>query len=187
MHTPRFSLEDNAWWSATVTLSSWAGFQTRGGAYGSTSSAQPGNGTVRVLFAPEGRGPEPLEEGELRLINWFFANEPDVSAAAQQALLDAYPDIQEQFGLETDDGKEMWNADSVGDLKSLVGLHTVHIHQVSRDGVPYVGFELGCEWDAEHGLGVLMNGTRTVEVGGADTAILLWLARQDAEGAEGAP
>lgn len=68
-----------------------------------------------------------------------------------------------------------------------MGLHTVHIHQVSRDGVPYVGFELGREWDAVHGLGVLMNGTRTVEVGGADTAILLWLARQDAEGAEGAP
>ncbi|MBE9140043.1 hypothetical protein IQ254_23070 [Nodosilinea sp. LEGE 07088] len=187
MQTPRFSLEDKTWWKASVKLSSWAGFQARGGAYGSSSSAQPSSGVVQVCFAPEGRGSEPLAEGELSSINWFFANEPEVSAAVQQTILDAYPEIQEQFGFETDDGTEMQNANSIEDLKGLVGLHSVNIHQISRNGIPYIGFELGCDWDGEHGLGVLMHGTRMVEVGGADTAILLWMARQHAEESEGQP
>jgi hypothetical protein len=57
----------------------------------------------------------------------------------------------------------------------------VNVHQVQKDGIPYVGFEFACTWDEEHGLGVLMHGTRTVEIGGADTAFLLWLAEVDAE------
>jgi hypothetical protein len=62
-----------------------------------------------------------------------------------------------------------------------VGLYAVNIHQLDNDGVPYVGYEFGCEWDEEHGLGVLMHGTRLIEVGFADTAILLWIAERDAE------
>lgn len=69
---------------------------------------------------------------------------------------------------------------SIEDFRDLIGLHAVNIHQVEKDGIPYAGFEFGCTWDAEHGLGVLMHGTRTVEIGGADTAILLWIAKEDA-------
>ena len=68
-----------------------------------------------------------------------------------------------------------------GDFRRLTGLHAVHVHQVTKDGVPYVGFEFGCTWDDEHGLGILMHGQRAVEIGGADTAFLLWIAEQDAE------
>ena len=76
-----------------------------------------------------------------------------------------------------------------GDFRRLTGLHAVHVHQVAlralndelADGVPYVGFEFGCTWDDEHGLGILMHGQRAVEIGGADTAFLLWIAEQDAE------
>ena len=62
-----------------------------------------------------------------------------------------------------------------------MGLYAVNIHQLDNDGVPYVGYEFGCEWDEEHGLVVLMHGTRLIEVGFADTAILLWIAERDAE------
>lgn len=183
MQTPRFSLDDNTCWTATTKLSSWAEFQERGDAYGAVSSEEPSSGTVKVCFAPEGRGQEPLQASELSAISWFFAHEPKVSEAVQNAILVAYPELQEQFGFETDDGSEMPAASSVEDLKKLMCLQSVNIHQVSRDGVPYIGFELGCAWDREHGLGVLMHGERVIEVGGADTAILLWLARKDAEGA----
>lgn len=43
------------------------------------------------------------------------------------------------------------------------------------------GFRVRVQVDPEHGLGVLTHDTRVVEVGGADTAILLWIARRDAE------
>lgn len=67
------------------------------------------------------------------------------------------------------------------DLHSLIGLSSVNVHQVQKDGIPYTGFEFSCTWDEEHGLGVLMHGTRTVQIGGADTAILLWIAEEDAQ------
>jgi hypothetical protein len=36
-------------------------------------------------------------------------------------------------------------------LEDLVSLVKVHIDQVQRDGVAYVGYQLRCAWDAEHG------------------------------------
>ena len=53
-------------------------------------------------------------------------------------------------------------------------------HPLEIDGAPNVDFESGCTWGSEHGLGILMLGTRIVEIGGSDTAILLWIAERDA-------
>jgi hypothetical protein len=72
-----------------------------------------------------------------------------------------------------------------GSSCALIGLHDVYVHQVLKDGLPYVGYEFGCTWDGEHGLGVLVHGTRVVEVGGAQTAMTLWIAKQDAHGDAG--
>jgi hypothetical protein len=69
---------------------------------------------------------------------------------------------------------------AVDGFRSLIGLHSLNVHQLEHGGLPYVGFEFGCTWDGEHGLGILMHGTRVVEIGGADTAILLWIAERDA-------
>lgn len=66
------------------------------------------------------------------------------------------------------------------DFRRLIGLHIVHVHQLLKEGIPYIGFEFGCTWDGEHGLGILMHGTRVVEVGDADTAFTLWIAEEDA-------
>ena len=53
-------------------------------------------------------------------------------------------------------------------FRSLIGLYNVNIHPLVEDGPsPYLGYEFGCSWDVEHGLGVLMHGLRVVEVGGA--------------------
>lgn len=182
MQLPRFVLEDRTWWTATARLPSWAGFQARAGEYGARSSDHPNDGTVRVCFAPEGRGGGPLVPDELGLIGWFFEHEAEVSDAVQKALLAAYSSLQDQNQVDAGEGSDLPDARTVQDLKRHLGLYAVNIHQVSRDGIPYMGFELGCSWDGEHGLGVLMHGMQAVEIGGADTAILLWLARQHAEG-----
>jgi hypothetical protein len=67
------------------------------------------------------------------------------------------------------------------DLRSMVELESVHVHQVVAGGLPYLGFALRCDWDEEHGAGVLLHGTRVVETGDQDTAFLLWIAERDAE------
>ncbi|HET7543890.1 MAG TPA: hypothetical protein VFK05_28660 [Polyangiaceae bacterium] len=67
------------------------------------------------------------------------------------------------------------------EFHSLLGVHTIYVHQIQHAGLPYVGFAFGCTWDIEHGLGVLMHGSRVVEIGGEDTAFTGWRAEQDAD------
>ena len=59
---------DESFWKAEVELTDWRGFQSRGGSYGSLDSADPADGNVTLVFAPEGRGDEPLTESELILV-----------------------------------------------------------------------------------------------------------------------
>jgi hypothetical protein len=58
----------------------------------------------------------------------------------------------------------------------------VHILPVERDGLGYIGFELGCSWDEEHGVGVMLHGGRIIDIGSADTAFLSWIAERDKNG-----
>jgi hypothetical protein len=64
-------------------------------------------------------------------------------------------------------------------LRGLVTLTTVHLHWPQRNGLAYVGYELACAWDSEHGVGVMTHGERIVAIGQADTAILGWVAERD--------
>ena len=50
---------------------------------------------------------------------------------------------------------------------------------VEKDGIAYVGYEFGCIWDDEHGLGVMTHKTRIIDFGGADSSFLTWIARKD--------
>jgi hypothetical protein len=176
-----FNLEDDIWWTTDAVLPSWRGFQARSGAYGAQSSAEPSDGSVHIVFAPEGRGQEPLTEAEVASVYWVLDNEATVSKALLSALLAEYPSLQEQYGYSAEEQAQfMPEVTAIDGFRNLIGLHSVNVHPVRIDGVPYIGFELGCTWDDEHGLGVLMQGTRVVEIGGADTAILLWIAENDA-------
>jgi hypothetical protein len=181
LKAPQFILEDDLWWTTQVELPSWKGFQSRKGAYAAREDASASDGFVPIVFAPEGRGNQPLTDPEISLVVWVIENEAALASAAISSLLQEYPSLQKLYGYS---GKEkadlMPDIKSADDLRGLIGLHAVNIHPVVKDGIPYVGFELGCNWDDEHGLGILVHGTRTVEIGGADSAILQWVAERDA-------
>jgi hypothetical protein len=178
---PQFSREHSRLWTATAVLPSWRGFQSRQGGYGAQNRDAPSDGLVRVVFAPEGRGKEPLTAPEMSSVLWVIDHEASISSALLESLLKEYPSLQKQYSYSgARKARLMPDIKSVEDFRGLIGLHAINIHQVKRDGIPYVGFEFGCTWDEEHGLGILMHGTRTVEIGGADTAILLWIAKEDA-------
>jgi hypothetical protein len=179
---PQFNLERDHWWATTVLLPSWKGFQSRTGDYGAQDSAAPSDGFVQIVFAPEGRGTEPLTDSEISAITWVIEHEASISSAVISSLLREYPSLQERYGYSGKEKAELMpDIKSAEDLRALIGLTSINVHQVQTDGIPYVGFEFGCTWDEEHGLGILMHGTRTVQIGGADTAFLLWIAEQDAQ------
>jgi len=60
-----------------------------------------------------------------------------------------------------------------------MGLVAIHVLGVAKGGVAYVGLELGCDWDEEHGAGLMLHKARIVKVGGADTSFLEWIAERD--------
>jgi hypothetical protein len=178
----QFELEDDIWWTTTAIFPSWKGFQIRDGAYGSQNSNLPSDGRVKIVFAPEGRGNEPLSEVEISSVNWVVENEAAISESLLAFLLGKYPEFQKQYGYIGDEKSQfMPDVSSTEDFRNLIGLHSVNVHPIRKNGIPYVGFEFGCTWDEEHGLGALMHGTRPVEIFGADTAILLWIAERDAK------
>jgi hypothetical protein len=178
--SPLFVLKNDRFWTTTGILPSWKGFQSRRGPYGARDTAQASDGIVEVVFAPEERGTEPLSEVELASVSWVIENEASISQALIASLFREYRSLQELYKYAGQEKAELMpDIQSAEEFRSLIGLHTVYVHQVQRDGIPYAGFEFGCTWEPEHGLGILMHGNRTVKIGWADTAFLLWIAVKD--------
>lgn len=177
---PNFDWDDY-FWITSAKLPAWAGYQVRGGAYGSVSAKGASDGTVKILFAPEGRRDGPLTDEEVGLVKWVIDNQNAVHDAMLERLFAEYPDIRERY-LDWFGEEEAKTAlpivRSEHDLKKIVGVVSINVHQIAKDGKPYVGVELGCTWEVEHGLGVLLHGATALEVGGTDTAILLWKAKR---------
>jgi hypothetical protein len=175
-------------WTGRVTLSSWAGFQSRVGPYGSSTSSAPGDGTVRLSVAAESLAP-PLPE-QAAAYEYLLANQEAIRDVLLAAIIEEYPLIRRNVlgggGIDPADMPEQLSPD---DLTSRIGLAVVHVLRVAKDGIAYTGFEFGCTWDEEHGLGMMMHRGRVVEfpengvgkVNGADLASEEWLAQEDAD------
>lgn len=50
-------------------------------------------------------------------------------------------------------------------LRPWIRLRSVSIFSHAKDDESYLGFAFGCEWDVEHGLGVLIHHTNVVSIG----------------------
>jgi hypothetical protein len=162
-------IEDGLWWCANLCLPSWAGYQSRFGPYTSVDKSEPSDGRAKFCFAPEGRGVAPLNGKEQGLIAWFECNELAVSAAVRAAIMQWCAN------------EGIYDFLDEASLKLNCGLYSINIHVADGGDLPYIGYELGCTWEEEHGLGVMMHGTRLVAIGHADTALHLWVAQQDAD------
>jgi hypothetical protein len=174
-------------WRAHATLASWAGFQARRRPDASRGTQRLSDGSVVIVLAGLPAMAPPAKDA-LDRVAWLLDHEREVSGALLRGLLAQYARLQTAYDCEPPERDRLMPAvRSPEDFRPLIGLRAVHVHPLTKDGIPYLGFELDCTWDDEHGLGVLMHGTRVVEIGEADTAILLWIAERDAaEGARGA-
>jgi hypothetical protein len=174
---------DGFFWTAQAQLPSWVGYQNRNGPYGSISSDEPSDGLVTIVVEPEGGKESPLTEQERASVQGWLDHEAEVASAVLEGLLAEYPRLQQLYGYEGAERETyMPDVSRAEEFRQSIGLHNVHFVPLLKEGLPYVGYEFSCTWDGEHGLGVLMHGSRVVEVGGADTAFTLWIAKQDARG-----
>lgn len=174
---------DNHAWVGKTLLPSWKGFETRQGAYAARSSIKTSDGTIRLNVIPlEGKEKQPPTPEQAAAFQFLLDNEAAIQVSVLNAIFEAYPDWQDEYGFEDEEAEELMPAIEESDqLKRLIGLSTVHILPVAKNGIAYVGFELGCTWDDEHGLGTMTHQKRVVKVGGADTSFLEWIAANDTQ------
>jgi hypothetical protein len=177
---------DEYFWTGEAVLPSWAGFQSRRGAYGAASSGKKSDGSARLTVTPvnvEARTP-PLAE-QVLAFRLLLENERAVADSILHAVFAEYPGMRKSYGYDEEEAaKFMPEIKQAKQLRTLIGLSNVHVLNVAKDGIGYTGFEFGCTWDDEHGLGIMMHRDRVVKIGGADTSFLEWIAERDAN-AEG--
>jgi hypothetical protein len=177
---------DQFFWAGDVVLRSWAGFQSRRGAYGSVSSRDESDGSARLTITPEkDDAPTPPLPEQVRAFQFLLGNEHSLSISVLAAIFSEYPTLRNSYDYDEEEAVELMpEIERAEQLRSLIGLSNIHVLSVAKDGVAYLGFEFGCTWDNEHGLGVMTHRDRVVEVGGADTSFLAWIAERDAKSHE---
>ncbi len=112
-------------------------------------------------------------------------NAASVFGAALQSVYDEYNSIREDFAncLTPDEAARLVpDVSAPTQLLPLISLGTITVHRIFSDGLAYIGLSFGCTWDHEHGLGVLIHGSRIVSVGGCDTSFMEWIPQSDARG-----
>jgi hypothetical protein len=150
-----------------VVLEAWKGFQSRGGAYGSLDSKEASNGSVRITVdADIVEGLAKITEEQVNAYNYLIQHQEIIKDAILQSLLSDYKNMQEYYDYEEGD-EEMPAVDNVSQFSNLIGLSTIHIINVSKDGIAYVGYQFGCTWDDEHGLGFMTHTNRVIHIGWA--------------------
>jgi hypothetical protein len=165
-------------WSGEVRLPSWAGFQSRHGRHASVSAPGPSDGTARLTVDAKGKA---LPTSEQTAAFWHLLdNEAAVAEAVGRALLDYYPGEREAYldAYDLDESDDVPEVTELVDLRQLLGLSSIHVLSVARDGVACIGFEFGCVWDTEHGAGVVTHCMRVIATGQADCSFVPWIARR---------
>jgi hypothetical protein len=184
---------DEYFWTGRVVLTSWRGFQSRLGAYAAKSAAKESDGTARLSVAPPGGAGQPPSAEQASAFRYLLDHEEAVRDALVAAILEEYPAMRQRLLADGFvDEPDLPDLEGPEQLRSHVGLSTVHVLPVVKDGAAYVGFEFGCTWDEEHGLGVMTHQGRIVEfpdmgvgkVNGADFASEDWVAEEDTRASE---
>jgi hypothetical protein len=166
-----------------IHLNSWAGYRKTRTPRRSFEGSALSDGIVSLFVHPPDGATGPTSE-QTAAIEFLLSRESQLSSTLVETIFRAYPRIREEYLECTEDDDveelipEMETADS---LKGLIGLANVHILPVARDGLAYVGFEFGCMWEEEGGLGVMTHGDRVVAMGQSESSFELAPAEQDRE------
>lgn len=157
-----------------LTLDAWKGFQSRQGFYGSQDKEEGSDGFVKVSV--EGKEVDYVKittQQQVNAIQFLVNNSDKVKDVILVGLLCELPNLREVYDDSIPD------ITSIEDFKNIIGLANLHVMSSDKDDYAYIGFELGCDWDEEHGVGVMMHKDRVVAIGQADTSFDSWVTFDD--------
>jgi hypothetical protein len=157
-----------------LTLNSWKGFQSRQGFYSSLDKDESSDGVVKVFV--HGKEIDYVKITTIQQVNairFLVDNSDAIRNALLFGLLNELPSLKEIYEDLIPD------IDNIEDFKNLIGLSNLHIMESDKNDFAYIGFELGCDWDDEHGVGIMMHKDRVVALGLAETSFDNWVTFDD--------
>ena len=146
--------DDVGFWTGTLKLPSW----------------QKAFGAKRSKILIEIDSEDEPSDTRVRGLKWLIDHEAAALKSVLRAIERELPRFRKTYGFG-----------EIAKLEKVIEPTSVGVHEVKRGTAPSIGYSFRCPWDEEHGLGVLMHGVRAVQVGGADVAILEWIAEKDAK------
>jgi hypothetical protein len=163
-------------WEFNFTFAAFKGFQSRQGYYGSISSDEKSDGTVKVsIFDELNDGFEP-SESQINALNFLIENPETIKSSLIDALEQHVPSLIEYYG-EGDEYLPVFSTKE--ELANFFGVANVFVFLEEKDNFSYIGLECGCTWDDEHGLGFLLHKNRVFHIGAADASFDIWEVSKD--------
>lgn len=168
---------DDVFWMTEIPMKGWEDLT-----FEENDTTDEGNPLFELCYAPEGRDDEelPLSHDESNLVAWVHEHSQQLYTSVMEALFKKYPEIRKKYlpYYEKEADKILPGIKSPKQLASLISVTSFFVHCIEKDGKPFIGISFHCSWDREHGLGVLTHGTKILEIGGAETAMTLWMAEK---------
>lgn len=177
---PNIKLVDDRF-EGKVSLPIWKDFQNRQGAYRSIDENENSNGEFGISIGGDMVVNNPsIKIAHVNAYDYLTTYSEQVQNSILTRLLTEYKDLQTEYGYDGDEAKEfMPDVNNIEQFKKIIGLSQIHIMEVSKDNIAYVGYEFGCSWDDEHGIGFMTHKDRIIDFGGADKSFLTWVAKKD--------
>lgn len=171
---PQFRRE-KYFWVAEIRLPAFAGYRKTRTPRRSLDDARS-DGSVTLFVEPSDNVTSPLSSEQNAALRFLVSHQDQISLQIANALFERYPAIREDYLEFTEEDEEAEVLPSIATpegLKDLIGLANVHLLLDHVDAMSYVGFEFGCTWDVERGLGVMTHGGRIIAIGQAQNSFEL--------------
>ena len=167
---------DNYRWVGALSLPAWAEFKMP------DAESEP---SVELGVQTPGEQPSAPSPAQAAAFEFLMEHQERVREAILSQLLAEYPQWQDDFGYdEAEKAEFMPDVSATAQFKPLLELTGITIFSTEKAACAYVGVLCDCIWDPEHAFGAMVHRERVVQIGGADSAILEWIAQEDAASSE---
>ncbi|MGC4048048.1 MAG: hypothetical protein QM758_30015 [Armatimonas sp.] len=171
---------DQFYWYGKVPLPAWSGFQNRTGPYESRTRAAPSTSEYHLMVEyPDGVKDTLPSEEQHRAYDYLLEHQEEIREMLLPRLFDEYERVAAEFTAEERQDYGIPEISAPNKLKTHMGLSNIHVSSISKDGIAYLGLSFGCDWEEEHGAGVMLHKSRVIDVGDASTSFEQWIARED--------
>lgn len=160
---------------ATIVLEAWAGYlKYRGNAKEIT------DGTVRLDFGGY-NGDKSIDwQPQINAYHHLLQNQYEIRDSIIRSLIEKFEWLKETYDWDSDDQPDVPNVPPPidFDFKPFIGPVSVSFDaEESKNGISYLEWHFACAWDPEHGLAVITQQERVIDLDRGETDI--WKIYED--------